>query len=184
MRERINEFISVRHGHLLPYNDRPEPRLASACVALAAAAAVVVSILLTATNTLVLANTSAASLPGISRGADCEITHRNVVERVEHLTGAFETSIGYATRQRKSSTPAATTTDDANAGADPDTDVPASNDAAAAAPTASDATPRPFSGVAHPSTAGCRHHRARPTRHHHPSQTQGARTTALAARAH
>ena len=96
LRERIDELISVRHGHLLPYNDRPEPRLASACVALAAAAAVVVFIMLTATNTLVLVNTSAASLPGISRDANCEITHRNVVERVEHLTGAFETSIGYA----------------------------------------------------------------------------------------
>ena len=89
LRERINESISVRHGHLLPYNDRPEPRLASACVALAAAAAVVVFVLLTATNTLVLVNTSVASLPGISRGADCEITHRNVVECVEHLTGVF-----------------------------------------------------------------------------------------------
>ena len=43
-----------------------------------------------------LVNTSGASLPGVSRGSGDEITHRNVIERVGHLTGVFESSIGYA----------------------------------------------------------------------------------------
>jgi site-specific DNA-cytosine methylase len=96
LRERIDEFISVRDGHLLPYSDRPESKLASMCVSLTAAAAVVVFVLLTPTDTLVLVNASGASLPGVSRGASNEITHRNVIERVSHLTGVFESSIGYA----------------------------------------------------------------------------------------
>jgi hypothetical protein len=94
LRARIDEFISVQHGHMMPYRERPEPLLAPQCVALADAGAVVVFIMLADRETRALINTSSASLPGVTRGSVNDLSHRTVVGHVDSLTALFESTLG------------------------------------------------------------------------------------------
>ena len=95
LRLRIGKFTAVQNGTLLPFRERLEVLLSAKTVAVGAAAVVVVFLVLTCSGMLALVNTTSHPVSGIERRTRDDGTHSNMVDRVAHLTNAFERSLGF-----------------------------------------------------------------------------------------
>ena len=72
---RIDKFVAVKNGSLLPFLERPEVLLSAKTVAVGAASIVVVFLVLTCSGMLALVGTTSPFVPGIERRTRDDVTH-------------------------------------------------------------------------------------------------------------